>query len=54
MKKGKKNQEQVIRFVEIQVSNKRDKELLEKAFALLDKLGYTIAKKSDLVLEPEK
>ena len=52
MKKNKV--EKVVgRLINIEVSNNKDKELLTDALLLLDKIGYVIVKKNDLVLESD-
>ena len=40
-----------VRFVSVEVANEADKIIMEKALKLLDKAGYTICKKTSLVLE---
>jgi len=41
------------RIINLEVTSKEDKEILQKALPLLDRLGYTIAKKNSLVLDSE-
>lgn len=38
------------RTLNINVTNQEEKDILDKAIPLLDKCGYTICKKDDLVL----
>jgi hypothetical protein len=38
------------KIIDIKVSNQRDKAILDKAFCLLDNLGYIICKKDSLIL----
>ena len=47
---SRKKNEKIIRLVSIQVKTKKDKLMWEKIVSFLDKHGYTIAKKTDLIL----
>jgi hypothetical protein len=38
------------RTLNINVANQKEKDILDKAISLLDKCGYTVCKKDDLVL----
>ena len=48
-----KNKNKKIEVISINVTNKKDKSIMERAMEILDKAGYTICKKNSFVLSPE-
>jgi phosphoribosylcarboxyaminoimidazole (NCAIR) mutase len=50
---SKAKNKRYVRNVGIQLDSKKDMEIVQKALVILDKAGYTIASKNDLVLESD-
>lgn len=45
--------QKIIRKIDLNVSSKEEKEILEKAIKILDKLGLTICSKRSFILDPD-